>query len=339
MTGRKLFDVLPCGFDPAKSRGKFRVPMWADAFLRDTMDMSAEEIGAYHLIIYAMWKRENCDLPNDPRRLSRIARVSTRAWNSRVGPAITSLLSVTDSNIISAKLQKEALETERHLIAQHRRKCELCKLSSDNSHISDSLQLEKELSKKTHNLLENNNRPPTGVTTGDKPSDRTPEKPSQHTNIRDGGGGTRARDDLPDQTECLREQILGQIGADPVSGLSGPTGKILGTFQDMTIANRWKDDLGLTDSEIVTIVGEVMRAKPDGPPASFRYFDQAMQRAAGAKSRPKLTPIEGGSPDGSDVSTGSTRRQSQQAKRRGPRGGSTHSNFLAAFAGPVPEDD
>ena len=171
-----------------------------------------------------------------------------------------------------------------------------------------------------------------------KASSKTqPEKRREERDI--GGGGTRARDDLPDQTECLREQILGRIGADPVSGLSGPTGKILGTFQDMTIANRWKDDLGLTDSEIVTIVGEVMRAKPDGPPASFRYFDQAMQRAAGAKSKPKLTPIEGGSPDVSDVSAGSARRQIQQAQRRGPRGGSTHSNFLAAFAGPVPEDD
>lgn len=59
----------------------------------------------------------------------------------------------------------------------------------------------------------------------------------------------------------------------------------------------WRD-LGLSDEEILSVVDARMKAKgeqcPDGPKA----FSRDMQRLAGAKSAPALTPIDGGRHDG-----------------------------------------
>lgn len=61
-----------------------------------------------------------------------------------------------------------------------------------------------------------------------------------------------------------------------------------------TIA-QWQG-LGLSDDEIVETVAEVIASKHDGPPAKLSYFNPAMQRRAGLKQRPDLTPINGGNP-------------------------------------------
>lgn len=56
------------------------MPVFGDAFLKDTLHLSAEEFGAYWLLLLAAWPRDNCDLPNDDKKLARIARVSPQKW-------------------------------------------------------------------------------------------------------------------------------------------------------------------------------------------------------------------------------------------------------------------
>lgn len=117
--------------------------------------------------------------------------------------------------------------------------------------------------------------------------------------IRDiGSGDGSAREPEPTdpipETATEREQLLEAMGCDP-SGLIGPNGRMIGRMSDMQMVQRWRDELGLTFSEIIGQVREVMAGKADtGPPSTFRYFEQAMCRFAGEKAGgPKLVPITG----------------------------------------------
>lgn len=56
-------------------------------------------------------------------------------------------------------------------------------------------------------------------------------------------------------------------------------------------ASRWMDELGLTEPEVLTVIADV-RARPNGrPPGSLKYFNLAMQDAAGRKIADPLKPI------------------------------------------------
>lgn len=110
------------------------------------------------------------------------------------------------------------------------------------------------------------------------------------------GGGGNAREESGFDPD-FRESLLTTIGVDPVSGLTGIGGATLGTRYDMERAAQWQADLGLDQETIIAVLADTMAKKRDGPPNTFRYFDQAMQRAAARKREPKLTPIEGGNHD------------------------------------------
>lgn len=132
------------------------------------------------------------------------------------------------------------------------------------------------LRKVTKNGLSDNQKAEGGV---------NPQKLETRNQIDD-DGDTR-------DTNKLRSRILSTIGVDPISGLAGPNGNMLGTMADMERVSMWRSDLGLTEDTIVTIVAETIAKKRDGPPNRFTYFDKAMQREAGRKNEPRLTPIEG----------------------------------------------
>lgn len=111
------------------------------------------------------------------------------------------------------------------------------------------------------------------------------QKPEARSQIDDGGGDAR-------EAETLRGRILTTIGVDPVSGVAGPNGNLLGNRTDMDRVRMWQADLGLDPDTIVAVVADTMSRKRDGPPSRFTYFDQAMQREAGRRNEPPLTPIE-----------------------------------------------
>ncbi|WP_161489476.1 DUF1376 domain-containing protein [Sulfitobacter sp. EhC04] len=86
-----------------------------------------------------------------------------------------------------------------------------------------------------------------------------------------------------------RQRILAAIGVDPVSGLTGHGGKMLGGRADMAHVDRWRA-LGVADDEQRLVVAEVMARKRNGPPSSFAYFDQAMEELAGLRNTAPLAP-------------------------------------------------
>lgn len=54
--------------------------LYVGDYLADTLDLTTEQHGAYLLLLMTMW-RHDAKLPNDPSKLSRIARVSARRWH------------------------------------------------------------------------------------------------------------------------------------------------------------------------------------------------------------------------------------------------------------------
>ncbi|WP_209940169.1 DUF1376 domain-containing protein [Ruegeria sp. HKCCE4148] len=109
-------------FNAKRARTKRPCPLWVDAFQRDTQPLAADEVGAYMLILMAMWVRETCDFPDDDRRLAAVSRVSFRLWRSRIGPAIREFLETDNGVLISRRLRKEAAYVERHCKTQSDRK-------------------------------------------------------------------------------------------------------------------------------------------------------------------------------------------------------------------------
>lgn len=130
--------------------------MWVDAFQRDTQHLQADEVGAYMLILMAMWTREDCDFPDDDARLARVSRVSTRLWRSRIGPVIREFLHIQDGCVISQRLRKEATYVERVVTQQSDRKS----------------------GKKHSKPLQNNNQ----SKSTDNPTDKSTDNPTQQPN-------------------------------------------------------------------------------------------------------------------------------------------------------------
>ncbi|MCE8556658.1 YdaU family protein [Ruegeria pomeroyi] len=144
-------------FNAKRARAKRPFPLWVDAFQRDTQHLAADEVGAYLLVLMAMWVRETCDFPNDDRRLAAVSRVSPRLWKSRIGPAVKEFLKAQNGVLISPRLRHEADFVERH-----------CKAQSDRK--SD---------KKTDNPLGNNNPLSTTDMTADATADMSTDQPTQ----------------------------------------------------------------------------------------------------------------------------------------------------------------
>lgn len=74
-------------------------------YLADTTDLTCEEHGAYLLILMTMW-RHGATLPNDPKKLARIARLSPRKWAS-VWSEIERFFVVDGDTVSNARLTKE----------------------------------------------------------------------------------------------------------------------------------------------------------------------------------------------------------------------------------------
>lgn len=82
------------------------IPLFGDAYLADTTHLTTEEHGAYFLLILAAWRQPDCSLPNDDKKLARIACLSLRKWKS-IKATIMAFWHEKDGRIFQSRLTKE----------------------------------------------------------------------------------------------------------------------------------------------------------------------------------------------------------------------------------------
>lgn len=111
--------------------------------------------------------------------------------------------------------------------------------------------------------------------------DKTKTESETETETKTGGGH---KGDGPELT--FRERIMQAAGMEEMTA----SGRLNGYGTDMVEADRWINDLGLTEDEVIDVIRETVNRKTDGPPEAFKYFNKPMQRFAGLKAQGALQP-------------------------------------------------
>ena len=82
------------------------MPIFGDAYLADTTHLTTEEHGAYFLLLLAAWRQDDCALPNDDKKLARIAGVSPQKWKS-IRSTIMDFWTADGDRIFQARQRRE----------------------------------------------------------------------------------------------------------------------------------------------------------------------------------------------------------------------------------------
>jgi len=85
-------------------------PFYPSDYLADTGHLSTEQHGAYLLLLFASWPRGG-RLPNDPKKLARIARISPRRWHL-IAPDVLDFFVEDGDEIVSERLAKESQKAD-----------------------------------------------------------------------------------------------------------------------------------------------------------------------------------------------------------------------------------
>jgi len=88
------------------------LPLYTDAFIADTGHLSAEETGAYIMLLMVAWRTEGCSLPDDDRDLARYARVTSKAW-LRIKSRVLSFWLLEDGRWTQKRLSQEQLRASQ----------------------------------------------------------------------------------------------------------------------------------------------------------------------------------------------------------------------------------
>lgn len=82
------------------------MPLWTDSYLADTRHLTAQEHGAYLLLLMTAWRTPDCCLPNDDKLLARYSCVTPRIWK-RIKPTILDFFILEDERFYQKRLTKE----------------------------------------------------------------------------------------------------------------------------------------------------------------------------------------------------------------------------------------
>lgn len=83
------------------------MPVFTDALLAATVDLSTVEFGAYLRILIVTWEKGGHPLPDDDRKLARITGCSLRHWRDVIRPAIVQFFDISEGTFHQKRLTKE----------------------------------------------------------------------------------------------------------------------------------------------------------------------------------------------------------------------------------------
>lgn len=250
-------------FNAKAARAKRPCPIWVDAFQRDTQHLEADEIGAYFLLLMAMWTRESCDLPDDDMRLARVARVSLTLWKRRIGPVIREFFHAADGVVFQKRLREEATFVEHSVELQSNRKKGK---SSDKS--LENIEVDQSTDITTDQTADNPTQQPNNPTLK-----KAATQLSAQQQAGDAKSGSLTSDELLDAVMQAVGLTSGRI---PTYWM--PPGSTIHV-------ERWRSELGLSQQEILSVARE-NRKRHDSAPNGPKALDGAMKRLADAKRNP-----------------------------------------------------
>ena len=88
------------------SKKPSHIPLFPDAYLRDTTHLTTEEHGAYFLLLMAAWGSGDCTLPNDEKRLAALAKLPLNRWR-KIAPTVLEFWTIDRGRISQKRLAKE----------------------------------------------------------------------------------------------------------------------------------------------------------------------------------------------------------------------------------------
>lgn len=83
------------------------MPVFPDALIGDTTDLSMEEFGAYCMILFVTWRNNGQALQDDHTRMARVCRVSERRWANELRPVLARFFDLTGGTWRQLRLEKE----------------------------------------------------------------------------------------------------------------------------------------------------------------------------------------------------------------------------------------
>lgn len=264
-------------------------PMYPADFEADTSHLTLEEDGAYNRLLRLCWMMPGCSLPDDPAWIARRMRVDMATYERVVAPLLVEFFRKARKRVFSPRLSREFARAE----VTHELRVSAGKKGGRPT-------------KALKNNVPEESRGKAG-----------PKQPEPHPYKKeDGGGGSApthasAREASADPPPVepgstppeptFRERLLVACGVDPVSGMTGRGGQMIGRKADMAVAAKWTapmpDGLGLTEDDCVAVIAEE-RTRMRDPPGGFRYFDGPMARLAAARAAPPpaiTEPVNGAS--------------------------------------------
>ena len=90
------------------------MPVFTDAMIGGTVRLSAEQFGAYCLILFATWANNGNPLHDDDAELARVCRCTPARWRQKLRPALIGFFDSADGRLHQKRLENEfklALET------------------------------------------------------------------------------------------------------------------------------------------------------------------------------------------------------------------------------------
>lgn len=256
---------LPRAFNAKAARTKRPCPIWVDRFQTDTQHLAPDEVGAYFLLLIAMWSRETCDFPDDDHRLARVCRVTPRLWKSRIGGAIRPFLQSDGKAVFQKRLRQEATFVERAVTAQSNRKAG----GKSGKPLKDYVVYQS-----TDYSMDN-------------PTDDLPSYPTQLPN-----NPTQKEEECAQARETdFLISVRQAVGIDPNDVPRYWRGHSAETHVGMWLT--W----GLTEAEVLAEAKASQHNQtqpPDGPKALDRWMSQAVKaKAAALAPPPKLAKAQG----------------------------------------------
>ena len=88
------------------ARKPSHIPLFPDAYHRDTTHLSTEEHGAYLLLLMAAWGSDDCSLPHDERRLAALAKLPVARWR-KIASTVLEFWTIERGRITQKRLSHE----------------------------------------------------------------------------------------------------------------------------------------------------------------------------------------------------------------------------------------